>query len=68
MMPPSAGTTVVKKDHTLKNTVMSMPDKWGVLLGRTFSGHNHDYRMFKQERPPDLDWFRDLEVWVDLGS
>ncbi len=24
--------------------------------------------MFKQERPPDLDWFRDLEVWVDLGS
>ncbi|PON15441.1 hypothetical protein C2W62_23830 [Candidatus Entotheonella serta] len=47
---------------------MSMPDKWGVLLGRTFSGHNHDYGMFKQERPPDLDWFRDLEVWVDLGS
>ncbi|PON19544.1 hypothetical protein C2W62_02260, partial [Candidatus Entotheonella serta] len=39
-----------------------------VLLGRTFSGHNHDYGMFKQERPPDLDWFRDLEVWVDLGS
>ena len=56
-----------KKDHTLKNTVMSMPDKWIVFLGRTFSGHNHDYRMLKQELPPDLDWFVDLEVWVDLG-
>ena len=44
-----------------------MPDKWIVFLGRTFSGHNHDYRMLKQELPPDLDWFVDLEVWVDLG-
>jgi hypothetical protein len=51
----------------LKNTVMSMPDKFIVFLGRTFSGHNHDYSMLKQELPPDLDWFRDLEVWVDLG-
>ncbi len=51
----------------LKNTVMSMPDKWIVFLGRTFSGHNHDYSMLKQELPPDVDWFRDLEVWVDLG-
>lgn len=46
---------------------MSMPDKWIVFLGRTFSGHNHDYSMLKQELPPELDWFRDLEVWVDLG-
>ena len=44
-----------------------MPDKWIVFLGRTFSGHHHDYRMLKQELPPDLDWFGDLEVWVDLG-
>jgi hypothetical protein len=51
----------------LKNTVMSMPDKFIVFLGRPFSGHNHDYSMLKQELPPDLDWFRDLEVWVDLG-
>lgn len=44
-----------------------MPDKFIVFLGRTFSGHNHDYSMLKQELPPDLDWFSDLEVWVDLG-
>ncbi len=56
-----------KKQHTLKNTVMSLPDKLIVFLGRTFSGHNHDYSMLKQELPPELDWFTDIHVRVDLG-
>ena len=56
-----------KKEHTLKNTVMSLPDKFIVFLGRTFSGHNHDYSMLKQEFPPDGDWFSDIHVRVDLG-
>src|SRR5437899_2252095 len=51
----------------LKNTVMSLPDKLIVVLGRTFSGHNHDYSMLKQEFPPELDWFADIHVRVDLG-
>jgi DDE superfamily endonuclease len=51
----------------LKNTVMSLPEKLIVFLGRTFSGHNHDYSMLKQEFPPELDWFADLHVRVDLG-
>jgi hypothetical protein len=51
----------------LKNTVMSLPDKFIVFLGRTFSGHNHDYSMLKQELPPDLDWFTEINVLVDLG-
>ena len=46
---------------------MSLPDKVIVFVGRTFSGHHHDYRMLKQEFPPELDWFEDIEVWVDLG-
>ena len=46
---------------------MSLPDKFIVFLGRTFSGHHHDYSMLKQELPPDLDWFTDINVWVDLG-
>jgi hypothetical protein len=46
---------------------MSRPDKFIVFLGRTFSGHNHDYSMLKQELPPDLDWFSNLHVLVDLG-
>ena len=46
---------------------MSLPDKLIVFLGRTFSGHNHDYTMLKQEFPPEVDWFIDLQVRVDLG-
>src|SRR5438132_11299764 len=67
IMPHSVSITAGKKQHTLKNTVMSLPDKLIVFLGRTFSGHNHDYSMLKQELPPELDWFTDIHVRVDLG-
>jgi hypothetical protein len=56
-----------RKRHTVKNTVMSRLDKFIIFLGRTFTGHNHDYSMLKAELPPELDWFSDLKVWVDLG-
>ena len=46
---------------------MALPDKFIMFLGRTFSGHNHDDLMLKQEFPPELDWFTDLDVRVDLG-
>ena len=46
---------------------MSLPNKFIVFLGRTFSGHNHDYTMLKHELPPEVDWFADLQVRVDLG-
>jgi len=46
---------------------MSLPSKFIVFLDRTFSGHNHDYSMLKQEFPPDGDWFSDIHVRVDLG-
>ena len=59
--------TAEKKQHTLKNTVMALPDKFIIFLGRTLSGHNHDYTMLKQEFPPEVDWFTDLKVRVDLG-
>jgi hypothetical protein len=59
--------TVEKTQPTLQNTVMTLPDKFSVFLGRTLSGHHHDYRRFKAECPPELDWFADLPVRVDLG-
>ena len=46
---------------------MALPDKFMVFLGRTFRGHHHDYLMLKQELPPEVDWFADLNVRVDLG-
>src|SRR5260370_10295395 len=66
-MPNSVSITAGKKEHTLKNTVMSLPDKFIVFLGRTFSGHNHDHSMLKKELPPDVNWFTDINVLVDLG-
>jgi hypothetical protein len=59
--------TAEKTQHTLKNTGMSWPDKWSVFLGRTFRGHHHDDTMLKQEVPPEVEWFSDLHVRVDLG-
>src|SRR5215468_6686227 len=59
--------TAEKTQHTLKNTVMARPDKLIIFLGRTFSGHHHDYLMLKRELPPELEWFTDLHVRVDLG-
>ncbi len=46
---------------------MALPNKLIIFLGRTFRGHNHDYLMLKQEFPPELDWFADINVRVDLG-
>jgi hypothetical protein len=46
---------------------MSLPNKFIVFLGRTFSGHNHDYTMLQQEFPPEVEWFADLNIRVDLG-
>jgi hypothetical protein len=65
MRPNNGSITVGKKQHTLKHTVMSLPNKLIVFLGRTFSGHHHDYIMLKQELPPALDWFPDINVRVD---
>jgi hypothetical protein len=67
MMQSNVSMTVGKKQHTLKHTVMSLPNQWIVFLGRTFSGRHHDYIMLKQEFPPALDWFTDLHVRVDFG-
>src|SRR2546423_8761240 len=67
MRRSSVSIIAEKKQHTLKNTVMSLPNKVIAFLGRTFSGHNHDYSMLKQEFPPELDWFTGLHVHVDLG-
>ena len=46
---------------------MSLPNKFIVFLGRTFSGQHHDYSMLKQEFPPEVDWFTDRHVRGDLG-
>jgi hypothetical protein len=46
---------------------MATPAKVIVFLGYTFSGRQHDYKMLKAELSPELDWFVNLSVLVDLG-
>lgn len=58
---------MVKKRHTLKNTVMAALDKRILYVGPTFAGHSHDYTMFKEEFPPEKAWFVWLRLLVDLG-
>lgn len=58
---------MVKKRHTLKNTVFSTVDKVILFLGRTFAGRIHDYAMLKEEFPPDEAWFEFFQLLLDLG-
>jgi hypothetical protein len=47
-----------KKNHTVKNTVISTVNKVIIFVGQTVTGHNHDYKMLKTEFPPDKPWYR----------
>ena len=46
---------------------MSSVEKAIIFVGKTFSGHYHDYTMLKAEFSPDLPWFEELHVLLDLG-
>lgn len=56
-----------KKYHTVQNTIMSSREKVILFVGKTFSGHHHDYAMLKEEFPTDKQWFEGIDVSVDLG-
>jgi hypothetical protein len=56
-----------KKPHPLPNTVMSLPDKWIVFLGRPLRGHHHDDTRWQQALPPELDGLTDSHIRVDGG-
>jgi DDE superfamily endonuclease len=38
-----------------------------LFLGHTVWGSQHDYGLFKTEFPPELGWFEQFQVWLDLG-
>lgn len=56
-----------KKRHTVKNTVISTACKMVLFLGYTVAGSIHDYRLLKEEFPPEQSWFATFKLWVDLG-
>jgi len=56
-----------KGRHMIKNTIISSIDKFVLFLGGTFPGHRHDYAMLKEEFPPEIPWFGEPVVLVDLA-
>ncbi len=56
-----------KKQHTVKNTVISSTRRQILFLGYTVFGSHHDYSLLKTEFPPEQDWFAEFKIWVDLG-
>jgi hypothetical protein len=56
-----------KKCHTLKELLLSNPQRWILYRSYCWVGKTHDYRLLKEEFPPKEDWFKDFEVPVDLG-
>lgn len=56
-----------KRQHTVKNSVISTASRLILFLGYTIFGSKHDYALFKTEFDPDQDWFKLFKLWVDLG-
>jgi hypothetical protein len=56
-----------KRRHTVKQTVISTASQMILFLGYVVFGSRHDYGLFKEEFPPDQDWFENFRLWVDLG-
>ena len=53
--------------HTVKNTTIVDTKKRILILGGTVPGSKHDYRLFKEELDPKVNWFETTEATVDLG-
>src|SRR3989442_10802440 len=67
MRRSSVSITAEKKTAYVEEHGHGAAEQVYCLSWRTFSGHNHDYSMLKQEFSPELDWFTDLNIRVDLG-
>lgn len=53
--------------HTNKNLVISTENRSIVYLGPTTPGTHHDYRMLKDEFPPEKNILQEKIINVDLG-
>lgn len=56
-----------KRYHTYKNLLITTFSRLIIFLSPTVSGSVHDYKMLKTALQPGLDWFKGLQVWLDLG-
>jgi hypothetical protein len=63
-MSNSMTATAVKKTHSVKNTLLSLPDRRIMFLSNTFNGSVHDKRIC-DEQPLNLP--KGINLWQDTG-
>lgn len=51
----------------MKAVILSNAQREVLYVSECWVGKTHDYRMFKDEFPPEQDGFKDYRVRVDLG-
>jgi len=56
-----------KKQQTNKCSLITTLSTYILYIGSLFKGKNHDYGIFKKEFKPGLDWFKNFNIYVDLG-
>jgi len=56
-----------KKRHTMKALVISDHQRYVLFTSPLFGGSVHDYTILKKLFDPDLPWFKNLTVRLDLG-
>jgi hypothetical protein len=64
MLSSKKTATVVKKTHSLKNNILSLPDRRILFLSKTYNGSVHDKKIC-DEQPLRLP--REITLWQDTG-
>ena len=56
-----------KKRHTLQALVLATTRRQILFLFCLFAGSTHDYTLLKKVFDPKSKWFRQVNLWLDLG-
>lgn len=56
-----------KKTNTVKSMLISTKEKVIKYLSSCCYGKHHDFSLLKNEFPPELPWFKNFNIKVDLG-
>jgi len=56
--------TVVKKTHSLKNNILSLPDRRIIFLSKTYNGSVHDKKICDLQ---PLRLPKEINLWQDTG-
>ncbi len=64
MLSSNKTATVVKKTHSVKNNILSLPDRRILFLSRTYNGSVHDKKICDDQ---PLTFPKGINLWQDTG-